>query len=215
MLRNLADLVAVFDAALARVWLEGPGDSCATCVMREECPARARCLHLAASVGLHTRLDGPFRRYPIGARQVGRVFAELRPLVVDRDLDRLGIADPLWLARHGIRAFAAIPLHREGRGLGVLALFARRALDDADRRALTAAGELLALGLSQGGRPGDSTSSPVPLRSLAEIERDAIQRTLAATGWRVSGPRGAAGILGLKPTTLHSRMRKLGVRRPS
>jgi transcriptional regulator with GAF, ATPase, and Fis domain len=31
----------------------------------------------------------------------------------------------------------------------------------------------------------------------------------------VSGPRGAARILGLKPTTLESRMKKLGVRKPS
>jgi len=32
--------------------------------------------------------------------------------------------------------------------------------------------------------------------------------------WRISGKGGAAGILGLRPTTLHSRMKKLGVSRP-
>ena len=51
------------------------------------------------------------------------------------------------------------------------------------------------------------------LRRLAAIERDAIARVLAHTAGRVSGPRGAAAILGMKPTTLQSRMKKLGVAR--
>ena len=33
------------------------------------------------------------------------------------------------------------------------------------------------------------------------------------TSWRVSGERGAAKILGLKPTTLEARMKKLGIER--
>jgi formate hydrogenlyase transcriptional activator len=33
------------------------------------------------------------------------------------------------------------------------------------------------------------------------------------TGWRVRGPGGAAELLGIKPTTLDSRMEKLGIRR--
>ena len=52
-----------------------------------------------------------------------------------------------------------------------------------------------------------------PLRTLADIERDAIADVLAHTRGRVSGPRGAAMILGMKPTTLQSRMKKLGVPR--
>jgi len=52
-----------------------------------------------------------------------------------------------------------------------------------------------------------------PLKTLAETERDYINRALKHTGWRVSGERGAAKILGLKPTTLESRMKKLGIRR--
>jgi transcriptional regulator with GAF, ATPase, and Fis domain len=33
--------------------------------------------------------------------------------------------------------------------------------------------------------------------------------------WRVSGPSGAAKLLGVKPTTLADRMKKLGLRKPS
>jgi formate hydrogenlyase transcriptional activator len=37
---------------------------------------------------------------------------------------------------------------------------------------------------------------------------------LEETGWRVSGEGGAARLLGMKPTTLEARMKKLGITRP-
>jgi formate hydrogenlyase transcriptional activator len=49
---------------------------------------------------------------------------------------------------------------------------------------------------------------------LLEVERAHICRTLEATGWKVSGAGGAAEALGLKPTTLEARMKKLGITRP-
>jgi len=49
---------------------------------------------------------------------------------------------------------------------------------------------------------------------LGDLERGHILRVLEETGWRVSGRGGAAEILGLKPTTLEARMKKLGIRRP-
>jgi len=52
-------------------------------------------------------------------------------------------------------------------------------------------------------------------RSLEDIERRHIVAVLEQTGWRVSGGRGAARILGLKRTTLESRMKKLGILRPA
>ncbi len=48
---------------------------------------------------------------------------------------------------------------------------------------------------------------------LEELERAHIIKTLELTGWRVSGERGAAKLLGLKPTTLGARMKKLGITR--
>ena len=49
--------------------------------------------------------------------------------------------------------------------------------------------------------------------TLAAVERRHIRSVLERTGWRVSGPHGAAEILGLKATTLESRMAKLGLQR--
>ncbi len=51
-------------------------------------------------------------------------------------------------------------------------------------------------------------------RTLADVERKHIIKVLKQTAWRVSGKNGAAEILGLKPTTLDARMKKLGIQRP-
>ncbi len=51
--------------------------------------------------------------------------------------------------------------------------------------------------------------------TLEEVERKHILSILKNTGWRVSGKSGAAKILGLKPTTLEARMKKLGIKRPT
>ena len=57
------------------------------------------------------------------------------------------------------------------------------------------------------------TSEPAPTQTLEEVERDYIIRTLENTGWRVEGKYGAAKILGLNPSTLRTRMLKLGIQR--
>jgi transcriptional regulator with GAF, ATPase, and Fis domain/tetratricopeptide (TPR) repeat protein len=55
----------------------------------------------------------------------------------------------------------------------------------------------------------------LPVKPLADMERGYIEKILNATHWKVSGTNGAALILGLKPTTLISRMKKLGIEKPS
>ena len=52
-----------------------------------------------------------------------------------------------------------------------------------------------------------------PLRTLEEHERQHIVKVLELTNWQVSGDKGAAKILGLKPTTLNARMAKLGIKK--
>jgi transcriptional regulator with GAF, ATPase, and Fis domain len=49
---------------------------------------------------------------------------------------------------------------------------------------------------------------------LEQLERANIVRALNATGWKVAGERGAAALLEINPSTLSSRMRALGIRRP-
>ena len=53
------------------------------------------------------------------------------------------------------------------------------------------------------------------LATLPDVERQHITDTLAKTGWRVRGKNGAAEILGLKASTLESKMKRLGISRPA
>lgn len=47
--------------------------------------------------------------------------------------------------------------------------------------------------------------------TLEEMERHYIDDILNRTGWRIKGDGGAALILGMNPSTLYSRMKKLGI----
>jgi formate hydrogenlyase transcriptional activator len=65
------------------------------------------------------------------------------------------------------------------------------------------------------------TAPPAPVASRAErsgslheAERAHIAALLERTGWRIEGEQGAAAALGLRPSTLRSRMQKLGIARP-
>lgn len=230
------------DGVLARVWLAAPGDICDSCPMRPECRDRTTCLHLVASAGLTTRLDGPFRRFPIGARLVGRIPVTHQAVIAREGLADLGVADPAWLALHGVTAFAALPLDHGERCIGVTAVFSRGALPEAQVRLIEAAVKLGAEAIGNIGayrllavernrlaaanarlRGGTAHVEPAPpyagdepraVPTLAEIQREGILRALERTRWRVSGPNGAAALLGLRPTTLESKLKKLGIQRP-
>ncbi|HUE29513.1 MAG TPA: sigma 54-interacting transcriptional regulator [Verrucomicrobiae bacterium] len=56
-------------------------------------------------------------------------------------------------------------------------------------------------------------AAPADAVPLERVERDHILSVLRQTNWRVDGPRGAARLLNLHPSTLRSRMQKLGIRR--
>ena len=49
--------------------------------------------------------------------------------------------------------------------------------------------------------------------ALHEVDRQHILAVLKRTGWRIDGPQGAARVLNMHPSTLRSRMQKLGIQR--
>jgi len=49
------------------------------------------------------------------------------------------------------------------------------------------------------------------VKALALMERDHILQVLRKTGWRISGVNGAALLLGLNPSTLRARIKRLGI----
>ncbi len=49
-------------------------------------------------------------------------------------------------------------------------------------------------------------------KEMRRRERDNLRRALDATGWKIYGPDGAAELIGVRPTTLVSRVKKLGLK---
>ena len=62
--------------------------------------------------------------------------------------------------------------------------------------------------------PENKIGTGIKLQTLEENERNHILKALDTTNWRISGENGAAKLLGMKRTTLESRMKKLGINRP-
>jgi transcriptional regulator with GAF, ATPase, and Fis domain len=85
---------------------------------------------------------------------------------------------------------------------------------EAEPRASAGAG---AISTGEAGPSADrQTGDPAILTApqLETLERQNLRRALDACGWKISGAGGAAERLGLKPTTLTSRMKALDLRRP-
>jgi len=57
----------------------------------------------------------------------------------------------------------------------------------------------------------DADAGVPPAETLASSQQEHILKALEKTGWRIKGPRGAATMLGINPSTLYSRMQKLGI----
>ncbi|MGA6971087.1 MAG: sigma 54-interacting transcriptional regulator [Candidatus Binatus sp.] len=75
--------------------------------------------------------------------------------------------------------------------------------------------ETAAIAQTQAGAPAheDKNLSVAPPQSIDQVERNHILEVLMRTNWRIEGSEGAAALLNLNPSTLRSRMKKLGVQR--
>jgi formate hydrogenlyase transcriptional activator len=63
--------------------------------------------------------------------------------------------------------------------------------------------------------PSSPNQETGPTSKLKDMERHRIQQALKVCEWRIDGPLGAAKQLGLNPSTLRSRLKKLGIKRES
>jgi formate hydrogenlyase transcriptional activator len=71
---------------------------------------------------------------------------------------------------------------------------------------IISSGNTLQLPLPQ--EPGSASSKVI---TLAEAEQQHILEILKTTGWRIKGSRGAAAVLGIKPSNLYAKMKRLGI----
>jgi formate hydrogenlyase transcriptional activator len=79
-----------------------------------------------------------------------------------------------------------------------------------ERAVILSRGSVLQIPLAEVRAAAPETISPV---TLQDAERDHIRRVLERSNWVIGGPNGAATRLGMKRTTLQSKMKKLGIAR--
>jgi PAS domain S-box-containing protein len=131
-------VVEIFGADFARIWITRPGDRCdSSCVHAEvvegphECRYRDRCLHLAASSGRYTHIDGSIhRRVPFDCYKIGRVASGKIPQFLTNNVQEdPNIHHPEWAKKLGLVSFAGYRLLSSGmEPVGVLGLFSKRPL---------------------------------------------------------------------------------------
>jgi formate hydrogenlyase transcriptional activator len=91
-----------------------------------------------------------------------------------------------------------------------------RELENVIERALILSHEpVLRIDESGSGAQGPSLLEAATPSNLKELERRHILQTLTLTDWHIEGSEGAAARLGLPPSTLRSRMKQFGMKRPS
>jgi signal transduction histidine kinase len=118
-------------AAFARIWTLEPGDLCGDCYKAGLCANQMECLHLRASAGLSTNLNGEYRRIPLGAMKIGRIAQGYGKMCTNDVLADERLPNKDWLRENGLQSFAGFPLTVDGRVFGVLALFAKTPMSDA------------------------------------------------------------------------------------
>ena len=140
-LKSITDgVVRLFNADFCRVWLLRPSDPCETgCTYAAAkegprvCQNRDQCLHLVATSGRYTHIDGiGHRRVPLGCCEIGRIASgeEHKFLTNDAQNDPF-VHNHGWARELGLVAFAGYQLRSpNGKPLGVLAVFAKHPISN-------------------------------------------------------------------------------------
>ena len=186
--------------ALARIWLMDEGDLCDSCTFQAECADRSRCLHLVASAGTSAiddevhwnRIDGSFRRFPLGVRKVGAIGASGEALLLrvneEGDAGHNWLARPEWAEAEGIECFAGQPLLFRGEIVGVLAVFSRTCVDPEVFAWLRTFADHAAVAIAN----ARAFAEIDELRRQLELERDYLREEISVV-------RGDCGIVGESP----------------
>jgi transcriptional regulator with GAF, ATPase, and Fis domain len=210
--------------ALVRVWTQDP-DGVLTLMASAGTPTGG---------GSYNRLDGEFREMAVAAATIAAIAGGRQPFVVHGIRgDEEWLTNPGWAARQGLRAFLAFPLVEDDRVVGIFAVFDREVatadlVAQLQLLADIAASRIAELQVFDARPPAhDATAAlesaptdPAIAESLTVVtraelrrrEKQNIEAALAKTRGKVFGKRGAAALLGMRPTTLASRIKALKIR---
>jgi signal transduction histidine kinase len=132
--RIAGSIVEQLGAASARIWTVNESE---------------RVLELRASAGLATHLDASHRRIRLGDLGIGRIAQTRQSIVTNCVETDPQLADPEWVRREGMAAFAGFPIVVEDRLVGVVDLFSRAPLAESIVKALSSLADELALGIDR------------------------------------------------------------------
>ena len=133
--------VKILDLDFCRIWKIEPGDLCQSgCIhatatdQSHMCPRRDRCLHLLASSGRYTHIDGNHRRVPIGCYKIGLIAsAEDNKFLTNNVTTDPRVHNHEWAQDLGLVSFAGHKLRDDnGDPIGVLAVFAKHPIGEED-----------------------------------------------------------------------------------
>ena len=134
-LQRCADVVVErLEAAFARIWTLNPEENV---------------LELRASAGLYTHVNGPHGRVPVGKFKIGLIAEERTPHLTNAVVGDARVGDQEWARREGMVAFAGYPLLIDEELVGVLAMFARHTMSEADFAALATVANGISLGIAR------------------------------------------------------------------
>lgn len=183
-------IVETFDADFARTWCIKQGDRCNSgCIhaQAEEgphvCRYRDRCLHLMASSGRYTHIDGEtHRRVPFGCYKIGRVAAgEDSKFLTDDATHDPRIHNHDWARELGLVSFVGYRLvNVTGEPIGVLALFSKHAISNEE--------DALLEGVA-------NTASQVIQMAMAEEELEKAHQRLIVTSHQAGMAEVATDVL--------------------
>ena len=186
-LKSVTDgIVRLFEADFCRIWLIRLGDLCERgCIHADVhegphvCQYRDRCLHLLASSGRYTHVDGPgHRRVPFGCYKIGRVASgEERGFLTNDVQNDPRVHNHDWARELGLVSFAGYRLRTPGGDtLGVMALFAKHPISADEDAVLDGLGSTVGLVVQQAAAEDALHLSKADLEQANEQLRQVSER---------------------------------------
>ncbi|MBU4118026.1 MAG: GAF domain-containing protein [Proteobacteria bacterium] len=165
MLQRCTELLVLhLDAAFARIWTLDPEEEI---------------LHLAASGGMYTHLDGPHSRIAMTEEsKIGSIALHKRPHLTNTVLGDPQIRDQDWARREGIVAFAGQPLVIGDRVIGVMAFFAKQPLSEVILQSLCSVADEIAIGIDRVRFEAELVQKNRALRTLSDCSEILVRAKL-------------------------------------
>jgi PAS domain S-box-containing protein len=130
----LESIVRHTGAAFARIWVTTKD---------------GRFLELQASAGMYTHIDGAHRLVPVGHLNIGRIAQERTPYVTNDVVNDPHLSDRDWARAEGMVGFAGFPLLAGGQRVGVLAIFSRAPIGQAEIETLGTVSDTIGQGIQR------------------------------------------------------------------